>query len=239
MYKIVLAAAITLFASSCRYFGGERVRGNGVIKTATRQVSSFSQVHVSGNIDLYLTQDSTSAVSLETDENLLEYIEVFTEGDILVVKTKKGFNLSATKSIKAHIAAPVYAGISASGSCDILTEEHIEQSSDIKIDLSGSSEVNMDIKAPKIAASLSGSGELSLKGETRDLKVHGSGSTGVKSTGLMAENVDLAFSGSGDAEVYASANLQVSVSGSADVKYTGNPAVKQSISGSGSVKKID
>ncbi len=239
MYKIVFAAAITLFASSCRYFGGERIRGNGVVKTATRQVSAFSQVHVSSNIDLYVSQDSTNSVTLETDENLMEYIEVYTEGDELMIRTKKGFNLSSSKSIIAHVSAPLYRQISASGSCDILSEEKIEQTEPLKIELAGSSEVNMDIKSPKITASLAGSGELTLKGETRDLVVDGSGSTEVNSTGLLAENVDVSFSGSGDAEVFASTKLTVSVSGSADVKYKGTPEVKQSISGSGSVSKME
>jgi len=238
MRKFLFFAAITMMFTSCRFFGGERVRGNGVIKNETRTTGNFKSVRVSSNVDLYLSQDSTHAVKIEADENLQSYIEVSNDGDELVIRTREGYNLKGTKGIKAYISAPLFTRIEASGACDIFSEKPITQPEALAIEISGSSQIKLDIRSPKVTADCSGSGDVQLKGETKDLSVSGSGSTSINSKDMMAENVDVEISGSGDADVYASVKLNVDISGSADVKYRGNAAVKQSISGSGSITKV-
>jgi hypothetical protein len=217
----------------------DKVKGNGNIKTETRTTGVFSSVDVSGNIDLYVKQDSVNNVKVEADENLMEYIVVTTEGDRLIVQPKEGYNLSGSKDIKVYISSPLYKNLEASGACSIIGEGKITSNETLDIDLSGASDIEMEIKAPNVEAELSGAGSVSLKGETKDFSVNGSGSSDIKCIGLMAENVDVRISGAGDAEVFASVKLDVSVSGAGSVKYKGNAVVNKSISGAGSVSKVE
>lgn len=186
-----------------------------------------------------MKQDSSRSVKVEADENLMQYIIVRTDGDKLIIEPKDGYNLSGTKAIKVYVSSPVFKSLDASGACDIVGETKIVSSEKIDIDLAGSSDVNLDLKAPEVEAELSGSGSIELKGETRDLSVSGSGSTDIKCMNLLAENVKVDISGSGDGEVFASVKLDVSVSGSGHIRYKGNASVTKSISGSGSVTKIE
>jgi hypothetical protein len=86
---------------------------------------------------------------------------------------------------------------------------------------------------------VSGASSVTLKGETRDFIVEGSGSTDVKCYELLAESTRVDISGASSAQVFASVKLDVDVSGAADVKYKGNAVVNQQVSGAGSVKKTD
>ena len=107
------------------------------------------------------------------------------------------------------------------------------------IDLTGASDIKLDVKAPRINAEVTGASSVMLTGETKDFNVEGSGASDIKSFGLMTENTTLDISGACSAEVFASVKLDVQASGASGIKYKGNAAVNQDISGAGSVKKVD
>jgi hypothetical protein len=235
---IVAVSSLLLF-SSCREIFAKRIRGNGNITTQTRSAGEFNNIDVSGNIDVYARQDSASSVKVEADENLQQYIETISEGNVLRIKTQEGYNLRSSRAIKVYVSSAAFKKFEASGACDVYSEGKITSSSDIDFELSGACNATMDVNAPKISVNMSGAGSIKLKGETKDFKVQGSGSTDIKSFDLLAENVDLDLSGAGDAEVYASSKLSGSISGAADVRYKGNAQTDIHTSGASSVKKIN
>ena len=218
---------------------GKRIRGNGTIKTEMRSVTGYSSIDVSGAIDVYVKQDSAQSIKIETDENLMEYVVVREDGEVLKIYPKDNSNLRPSGSIKVFVAGPNFRRFEASGACDYYSENKINNSESIAIDLSGSCDAKMELNAPKITAGVTGAGKLTLKGETKQLNIDGTGSSDFKCFDLMAENVDIDITGAGDAEVYASVKLDVSVSGAGSVRYKGNASVSQRVSGSGSVKKVE
>jgi hypothetical protein len=235
----VLAIPALLLLSSCHEIFAKRIRGNGNIITQSRSAGSFNSIDVSGNIDVYARQDSSSSIKVETDENLQEYIDIYNEGEVLHIRPKEGYNLKSGRKIKVYVSAKDYKEFQASGACDIVGEGKITSSSDINFDLSGSCDVTMELQASKISSKLSGACSIKLKGETKDFSVDGSGSTDIKCMDLLAENVNVDISGAGDAEVYASTKLNVDVSGAGDIKYKGNAAVTEHRSGAGSIRKVE
>ena len=54
-------------------------------------MSSFNSVEASGSLKVHIRQDSASLVRIETDDNLMEYIEIYVTGSTLVIKEKNGF----------------------------------------------------------------------------------------------------------------------------------------------------
>lgn len=234
-----LAFFSIILLASCTFVTGKRVRGNGNIKTESRNEHGFENIDVSGAIDVYAKQDSVQSVKVEADENLQQYIEVFLDRTTLIIRPKRGYNLKSAKSIKVYVSGPSFRHFEASGACNIYSENKLSGSDEVYIDLSGASDIKMELKASKINVELSGASNVSLSGEAKDLRVDGSGACKIRCIGLMTENTYVDLSGAGNAEVYASVKLDVHVSGAADVKYKGNAAVSQDISGAGSVKKVE
>lgn len=235
----MVAASSLLLLSSCREIFAKRIRGNGNITTQTRSAAQFNKVAVSGNIDVYVGQDSSASIRVEADDNLQSYVETINDGNTLRIKTQEGYNLRSSRQIKVYVSAPSFTRFEASGACDIFGQNKITVSSDVDFDLSGSCDLTMDLNAPKISVGVSGAGTIKLKGETKDFRVHGSGSTDIKCVDLLAETVDLDISGAGDAEVYASVKLTGSISGAASVRYKGSPQTNIHTSGASSVNKMD
>lgn len=238
MRKVFLFAAVIFLLSSCNIFGGKRVSGNGKITTQQRQVSSFNSIEASGSIKVHVRQDSSSSVKIETDENLMEYVDVYTTGNKLVIKAKEGYNLDPSKDLIVYAAAPLFRSIDVSGSGDIISDNIISGGEPLEMGVSGSGMINVQVALPKVSADVSGSGDVFLKGTAKEFAGSISGSGSIKAFDLTTDNTSLHLSGAADAEVTANQKLDVSVSGSGDVKYKGNAAVSQSISGSGSVKKV-
>jgi Putative auto-transporter adhesin, head GIN domain len=236
---IIIALAIGLLASSCVFVGGKRIKGNGVIKTDTRDAGTFHSVEAGGSFDIYLKQDSVYSVKLEGDDNLLPYIKLENRNGLLKIYKQSNVRLRPTRAIKIFISAPTFKEVKSSGASDIYSQNTLTSKDQISIRISGAGDMNLTLDAPVVKAGLSGAGTIILKGRTRDFEVSGSGSSNINSYELLAENTSVQISGAGDAKVFASVKLVVSVSGAADVRYKGNATVEKQISGAGSVTKED
>ena len=224
--------------SSCRYFGGEPVYGNGHVVAQQRTADSFNSVDVSGAIKVHVRQEAAPSVKIETDENLIEYVDVYNEGNTLVIKARSGYNLHATKDIIVYVSAPVFKNIEVSGSCDIIGEGTISGNEELSMHVSGSGDIFMQVALPKVDAEVSGSGSINLKGQATDFSAHVSGSGDVRCFDLVPDITRLDLSGSSDVEITANKQLDIDASGASSISYKGNASVSQKISGAGSVKKV-
>jgi hypothetical protein len=239
MKKFLPLLLVAILAASCHNVFGDKIKGNGNIKTESRTAGIFSSVDVSGNIDVYVTQDSASIVRVEADENLMEYIIIKTESDVLVVEPKDGYNLSGSKHIKVYVSSPVFKKFEISGASSIECEGMLASSESIAIQLSGASKTKLELRAPKISIDASGASTAIVKGQTKDLLIDCSGSSDAKCFELLSENADVDVNGASNADVFASVKLNAEASGASDVRYKGNAAVTQNTSGAGSVKKVE
>lgn len=233
-----LLSLLSLFLGACNIFG-EQVHGNGNIKSETRNTGHFSSVDVSNNINLHIKQDSNWSVRVETDENLLEFIQVSENGDLLRVDVRDHYNLDPSRTIDVFVSAPQFKGLAASGASEIMSDSRIECTNAMDIDVSGASSITLDLKAPRIKAGLSGASKATLRGETKDVSIHGSGASEFRCFELMAENTDVDVSGASNADVFASVNLKAEASGASNIRYKGSPAVSSNTSGAGNVAKAN
>lgn len=238
-HLLILLFCLTNLLASCHYFGGESVKGDGNITAITHNLSDFEGVEVSGAIELYLEQGTGFRVKLEADNNLHEFIEVVEDGGKLKVRPANYANLDPTRKIKVYVSAPSYKNIAVSGACSIKSETALSSEGRIDIDLSGASNVNLEVKAENLTVETSGSSEIYLRGQTKSVSIRASGSTSVRAFDLLADNIEIDISGAGDVDVYANTKLDARVSGASSIRYKGEATVSKKVSGSGRIKKVD
>src|SRR5579863_8912353 len=234
---LLLTFPMLLF--SCRNIFGRRVHGNGNITTQDRAVSDFKDIEVGGAAKVFVSQGDQHSVKVEVDDNLQQFIEVSQEGDKVIVRERRGFNIDPTGDLKIYVTSPVYNDIDVSGACDIIGQTPVNNPEDLEMHISGSGTMKMEVNAPRITAEVSGAGNIDLKGETKTADLDLSGSGHAHCFDLKTENTKIQISGAGSAEVYASVRLNAEVSGAGNVDYKGGAAVDQHVSGAGGVHKVD
>lgn len=215
------------------------MRGSGNITSDTRTASNFHSIDVSGAIDVFVKQDSSTSIKVEADDNLLEYIEVYTENSTLVIRTQRGIRVRASRNIKVYVSNPLYREFEVSGASSIHSETQITSTETIRIGISGASVGKFEIDAPKISVDLTGASNLTMRGRTKDLEAGTSGASEIKGFDLLSENADVEASGASSAEVYASVRLAGNASGASQIKYKGNATTSISSSGASGVNKVD
>ena len=169
----------------------------------------------------------------------MQYIVTENDNGTLNIYFEHGVNLRPKKAIRVYVSNPVYREFEASGACNYFGETRISSAENIRIHVSGACDATMEVKAPKVKVDLSGAGTISLRGETKDFEVDGSGSTNIKCFDLLAENTKVDMSGAGNAEVFASVSLTGEISGAVDILYKGNITPDVRKSGAGNVKKAE
>jgi len=233
---IVLVALIAAVFSSCDY---RSIKGSGHIVSEQRTVSSAHKIRLEGSYDVELVPGAAVAVKVEGDDNILPYVLTQNEDGWLVIKSKEHLNFSTKNPLKVYITTDMLESIVLSGSGNIAGKGKFIGSDQFEVKISGVGDANLEVKAPSVTARISGSGSITLVGETKDAKIDISGIGSYKGIDLKAENVDVKVSGSGNADVFADAKLDIHVSGIGSVNYKGNATVSQKVSGSGSVKKVE
>ena len=229
------ATIILLLVSAC---GIAPTFGSGDLVTKTYQVSGFDGVSVSGGGDLVIIQDGTESVSVETDDNLMQYVVTeVRNGTLDLYLDNQGLrNFRPTKLIfTVHVKN--LTAVTTSGSWD-LTSEKID-TDDLSIVVSGSGNVTIsDLTAENLSVMISGSGEMDAAGEVTDQDITVSGSGKIRLGDLLSETALINISGSGEATLWVTTSLTAEISGSGTVLYYGNPQTTINTSGSGDIQHL-
>jgi hypothetical protein len=228
----LLSLVILVSMTSCRW-----EKGSGHIRQETRTVSAFKNIDVSGAIDVYVKQDSSSTVKIDADDNILQYVEVETKGSTLEIYTSGGITLRPTRKIKVYISSPSFEEFRISGASSITSENEINSTNHIVLQISGASEGRLNVSAPLVGVEATGASSATVTGRTKDFKAVASGASKIRGFDLLTENTNVNVSGASHAEVYASVSLNGNASGASQVVYMGKAEDRVDESGASHVRK--
>lgn len=209
--------------------------GSGNIVTEKRQTGNFTGISVGGAFTVEVKNGPATEVVVESDDNVISYIETKVSGNTLKIRTKEGNGFN-NAHFKVFITAPEINKINSSGASNIKGTGQWKSNGKISLDVSGAAGIEASVDAPEIYTEVSGAGNIELTGRTRDYKAKVSGSGTLKSGNLQSENTTIDVSGAGTARVHASVRLNAKASGAGNIHYRGGAGVEQKISGAGSIK---
>jgi hypothetical protein len=215
----ILALTIGLvFSASCGSVGITTVtgiKGSGTPKTEQRNVTGFRQIEAGGAVNLEIDAGKEFSVTVEADDNLLQYIKTEVSGDTLKIYSEG--KISPTAKFNVKISMPELEGLDVSGA------------SDAKI---------VNVKADTIELKASGASDITINGEANELKAEASGASEIDAKNLRTESANVDASGASSAIVSANDTLDVEASGASKIYYTGEPKnIKQNASGASSINK--
>jgi hypothetical protein len=219
---------------------GERIEGSGNIITEDRAVSDFTRVEILGSGELIVTQGDHYALTVETDDNLMEYVKTEVQGRTLKLsftEEARNKNLQPTRGFVFRVTLPDLEDLVVAGSADISAERL--ESERLAIIISGSGDVRIDeLISDDLTVQIIGSGDIEIAGVAAQQSFSILGSGSIDTGDLRGETVDVTIPGSGSATVWATDELRVTIAGSGNVGYYGSPTVTHSILGTGNISSL-
>ena len=219
---LVLAlVSLTVFAQESRSFS----------------VSGFNKLQMGSAFKVDVKQGSKFSVATSGRSEDLNDLEANVSGGTLKLGYKdKNWNKNR-KTVNVSITMPALQGVDFSGACKV----NVERFSDVKtmdIDVSGASQVTMDLSATKVSLDLSGASQLLLTGQCDVLNGEVSGASSFKGKDFPAKEVNIDASGASSAAVAASDAIHAEASGASSIRYSGSAKnIHSSSSGASSVKR--
>jgi Putative auto-transporter adhesin, head GIN domain len=232
MKKLLIMALSSTILFSCN----PSLRGSGKIISQKRNVGNFKGLSAATSIDVDVIIGSNYEVTVEADDNVIDYVKTEVVGGTLKVRYAENTSLR-NATVTVHVTVPTLEKLSASSSANITVDGVLTNTQKIEFDASSSADIRATVDAPQIDADANSSARISLKGKTQNFKAEVSSSADIDAESLLSENTTAAASSSGTAHVHASVKLDGKANSSGTIKYRGGATVTKSESSSGSVEK--
>ncbi len=216
---------------------GSGVKGSGPVVEQELDIAPFTGINfnISGNV--ILRPGNRQEVVVKAQKNIINLIKTDVKNGIWRIDVQK--NVKSYNELTIYITVPEIDYVELGGSGNISCNGQFPKVDRLRVDISGSGNIDMDIKANHLKTHLSGSGNINMTGSCNYQDIHISGSGNISNYKFQAQESDVHVSGSGRCELYVTDQLNAKISGSGDVYYKGRASVKAKVSGSGNVTPAD
>lgn len=233
-YILSVFAILTFFSAVA-----QKTFVNDANAEVRKLTGSFSNIIISGGIDLYLSQYDNESVAVSASS--VEYkqnIKTVVENNTLKIyyDGAKQWNVG-NKNMKAYVSFRSIEKLQASGACDVQVAGIIQVPALI-LNLNGASDFKGAVKVSNLTMELSGASDVKISGTASVVVIQSSGASDVKGYELVTELCTAKASGASDINITVNKELNAHASGASDIFYKGNAVVKdRHSSGASSVVK--
>jgi hypothetical protein len=235
MWLALMVVIVASLACAVPFVGSRTIKGSGNVVTEERDVSGFDRVALSGFGEVIITQGDKESLTVETDDNLMRYIETEVRGGTLELGfTDDDILLRPSKSIIFRLSVIDLTALDSSGAG--LFEIDELDADRLGVTLSGAGDIRMDsLSANDLVITVSGAGNIKVAGQVKTQEVNLKALGNYNAPDLESQAATVRISGAGSASIWVHDTLDVTISGAGNVDYYGSPEVSKNISGVGKV----
>jgi hypothetical protein len=191
------------------------IRGDGIFKTESRAVTTFSSISFKSVGKLKIHQTDKESLTIIAEDNILPTLESRVSNQTLYI-SNANTSINPTEPIEFVVEVKSLESLNAKGV--------------------GSIEIK-DIQGKQLSVFLDGVGSIAIAGNVDVLDLELSGVGSFDGQALKTKQAQVRNKGVGSAVVNVSEQLDASVSGLGSIEYVGSPQVTESVKGMGSIKK--
>jgi hypothetical protein len=205
-----------------------KVQGNGNIISKEISVNSFVRLHVSIGGQIELVQADEEKVVIETDENLMEYMEIENSGRTLYITTGGKLRIPDFTSRKVTIYyRQLYTLYNACEKASLVCVNTLRSGEPVEIKIfSDKSTSSLDIDAASVKLITACVGNVEIKGACNLLDINAKSQGDLDAKNMKAQNVVLKNYSQGDIDLFADETLTISNYGQGNIHYWGNGIIK-------------
>ena len=196
-YFVCIAAPSVLF--------GKGIKGSGNIVTRTIDAPDFDRVDAARAVKVVITGKATGKITIEADDNIMEYVVVEAKGGRLTATIDKSVNNVSNADVTVTVPANGRIRALDASSAARITSEVTLTADKFSIDASSAARIDAAVKSTSCTVAASSASNIDAAIET------GSCTVGASS----ASNIDAAIE-TGSCTVGASSASKITLKGSAD-----------------------
>jgi len=201
---IIAFISAGLFANSTP---PSKIKGSGNVIQETRTLKSFDAIDIGGAFEIELIKSNEEKIIIETDDNIMPYIETKISGGELEVDNTRDINNPT--ELKLTIYYKSLKEIDLSGAATLFSSDVLESPS-LEMDCSGASEVTLKLKIGTLEGDYSGASKLELEGSIDSAELDLSGASVLRAYGLEIKDLDLEASGASVVKVLVLERISIS-----------------------------
>ena len=206
-----------------------------------RNVNGYHAIHVSGGIDLYLSQGGESVAVSASETKYRNRIKTEVKDGVLRIWYEHNAGITmgwGNRKLKAYVSFANLDKLNGSGGSDIKVDGTIKVNT-LSIHISGGSDFDGKVEADDLKVEASGGSDFDISGNVKTLAIDVSGGSDFKGYALATDICTLEASGGSDVRVTVNKELDARASGGSDVYYKGNGSTRNvKSSGSSTIKKV-
>ncbi|MFT3835887.1 MAG: DUF2807 domain-containing protein [Myxococcaceae bacterium] len=207
---------MVLFLTGC---GG--IIGSGKVVSQDKTVGPFRTVQIASGFVANVTPGDRG-VTVRTDDNVMNDVEVIVKGEELVVRIKPDSAVMGTTELSVIVHNDVLGGIDASGG-SIVTAE-VTPVDQLPVSGSGGSRVTVtNVTSTSLDLDASGGSQLFLTGGASSAQASGSGGSIIDLRKTPLSSLQLDLSGGSQLKANVSGSAHGSASGGSTVTLSGHP----------------
>ncbi len=215
----------------------------------TIETAEFHSIFNNSDYTVVVRQSNKTEVIAEALPDILGITDIYVTNGVLMInmerkpddKSKsiwaKIDDIKIKQVMKVTVSIKDIQELQVNGGGKIIAENSLA-SSNLKVSLSGSGSMDLDIKGDRVETNISGSGEIAMKGYATFNTIVMSGSGSLKAFNCELQKTQIKMSGSGNCEVAVSDDMNADIFGSGVLKHKGNTKnITRKVYGSGSVER--
>lgn len=206
-----------------------------------RNAKGYTDVDVSGAIDLYLSQGTEDAVAVSgNSEEIISRIRTEMRGTTLrIYFDSKGLNWKkwGNHKMKAYVTFKKLNKIEAAGACNVKVSGKIQQDQ-LKIEMSGASDFKGDVEVTDLKLEATGASRITVNGISKTMGVNANGASDIRGYNMSADECKVDASGASVVRITVNKELNASASGASVIYYKGEGLIKDiNTSGGATIKR--
>ena len=225
---ISIIATVIVVASAVIFLGNwlpSEVVGSGELVTQQEDFIDFSSIDISSGFEIEISKSSSYSLSITTDDNIIEYIQVSKTDNTLKVRTQAGITYESI-TLQIEIEMPELDHIELSGGSKGTIKDFIS-SNVFSVDLFGGCQLEGSFTTTEnITFELFGGSQLNeFVGEANDAIIELSQGSQIDLSEFVVNNSNVNLRGGSQATINLNGRLDANLIGGSALEYIGDPTL--------------
>ncbi len=217
--------------------GVDGLDGSGELVVQARSVQRFDRVVLAGEGAAIVAFGDQEMLTVETDDNLVDFIETTVEGGVLEIRTAQGVNIAPSNSVTYRITVKDLVAVELAGAGSIDVDQWSTEA--LRVVLSGVGDIRLGaLESGDLVVDHTGVGSVTVAGTAAEQTVSVVGIGDYDASNLATVKASVRAAGTGSATVWVARTLEVVASDTGSVAFYGAPVVTQQIDGAATVTPL-